>query len=310
MTQKKNNDFKPLTKSQRALIDRAGEIRLDRATSKDAAFLARQFVQATLPHTDPKADTWRRVNGNFALGMQAGYNPLTGKSYGLPYGIIPRLFLYYLNTEVLRTKSARVELGKSLSAFMRQLGLDPATGGGPRGDARRFQEQVTRLTRARISFMTELREGDDRGEAWLDMQVAPRGVLWWNPKAPGQDTLFDSWIEISRELYEAITAAPIPVDVRVLKAIKRSPLALDLYALLCFEVYRVSRTGQARSIPWGGLMRQLGADYQSETALKDFKAKARAQLRKIAACWGGLEVTTDEHGINVYPGSRLAIPEK
>lgn len=291
------------------MIDQAGEIRLDRATSKDAAFLARQFVQATLPHTDPKADTWRRVNGNFALGMQAGYNPLTGKSYGLPYGIIPRLFLYYLNTEVLRTKSPRVELGKSLSAFMKKLGLDPSTGGGPRGDAKRFQEQITRLSRARISFMSELQEGDERGEAWLDMQVAPRGVLWWNPKAPGQDTLFDSWLEISRELFDAITAAPIPVDVRVLRAIKRSPLALDLYALLCFEVYRVSRTGRPRLIPWGGLMQQLGADYQSETGLKDFKAKARAQLRKIAACWEGLDMTTDEHGINVYP-SRLAIPEK
>jgi hypothetical protein len=84
---------KPLTKAQRAIVNAGTEIRLDRATAEDPAYLARQFVQATLPHSDPKADTWSRQNGNFTLGIQAGFNVKTGKSYGLPYEIIPRLLL-------------------------------------------------------------------------------------------------------------------------------------------------------------------------------------------------------------------------
>lgn len=69
-TEKKS---RPLTKAQRAIVNAAAEIRLDRATTEDAAYLARQFVQATLPHSDPKTETWSRQNGNFTLGIQAGF---------------------------------------------------------------------------------------------------------------------------------------------------------------------------------------------------------------------------------------------
>ena len=114
---------KPLTKAQRAIVNAGTEIRLDRATAEDAAYLARQFVQATLPHSDPKAETWSRQNGNFTLGIQAGFNVKTGKSYGLPYGIIPRLLLFWITTEALKTKSPRLELGASMAGFMSEVGL-------------------------------------------------------------------------------------------------------------------------------------------------------------------------------------------
>lgn len=300
---------KAITKAQRAIIDAGADIHLDRATVEDAAYLARQFVQATLPHSDPKANTWSRQNGNFTLGIQAGFNIKTGQSYGLPYGIIPRLLLFWITTEAVKTKSPRLELGASLADFMRQVGLDP-THGGPRSDARRLQEQMTRLFQARISFMQDLENGHDIGTAWINMQVSRRGVLWWNPKTPEQSTLWNSWIEIERDFFEAITAAPIPIDTRALKALKRSPLALDLYSLLCYEAFRVERTSRERFIPWGGLMKQLGADYQSATALKDFKAKVRAALRKVSAVMPGLQCLTKESGLHILPGSQLAIPQK
>ncbi len=81
------SENKPLTKAQRAILDTAVAIRHEASTIEDVAFLARQFVQATLPHSDPKSDTWRRVNGNFALGIQAGFDPETGTTYGVRIGI-------------------------------------------------------------------------------------------------------------------------------------------------------------------------------------------------------------------------------
>lgn len=140
MTEKKH---KPLTEAQRALVKAATEISLDRATAEDAAYLARQFVQATLPHSDPKVDTWSRTNGNFSLGIQSGFDARTGKKYGLPYGIIPRLVLFWITSEAVKTKNPHLELGASMAAFMREVGLNPNTGGGLRGDARRLQEQIT-----------------------------------------------------------------------------------------------------------------------------------------------------------------------
>jgi hypothetical protein len=136
MTGKGNKSLaKPKNKTRRALVDASALIQLDRATEKDAAFLARQLIQATLPHSDPKADTWTRRNGNFALAVQAGLNPFTGKTYGIPYGIIPRLLLFWITTEAIKTNNPRLELGSSLAQFMRDVGLNPSTGGGIRGDA-------------------------------------------------------------------------------------------------------------------------------------------------------------------------------
>jgi hypothetical protein len=158
------SENKPLTKAQRAILDTAVAIRHDASTIEDAAFLARQFVQATLPHSDPKSDTWRRVNGNFSLGIQAGFDPETGTKYGVPYGVIPRLLLFWITTEAVRTKNPRLVLGSSLADFMREVGLNPDTGGGKRSDAKRLHEQCLRLFNARISFVGDTAEGEHFGQ--------------------------------------------------------------------------------------------------------------------------------------------------
>jgi hypothetical protein len=299
-----------VTEAQRQIINAATEIRLDRATAEDAAYLARQFVQATLPHSDPKTDTWSRTNGNFSLGIQSGFDARTGKKYGLPYGIIPRLLLFWITSEAVKTKNPRLELGASMAAFMREVGLNPNTGGGARGDARRLQDQMQKLFRARISFMQSVQQGDREGGAWLDMQISRKGMLWWNPRAPDQATLWGSWVELERDFFEAITASPVPVDTRALKALKRSPLALDLYALCCYEAYRVEQTGKARFIPWRALQKQMGADYDSDTAARDFGAKCRATLRKIKAVMPSLHLGKMQGGLSIMADSLPAIPRK
>jgi hypothetical protein len=300
----------PLTRPARKFLDEAVEIQLDRGSAKDAAFLARQFIQATLPHRDPKATTWTRKNGNFALGLQAGFNHLTGESYGLPFGVIPRLLLFWITTEALRTKERRLELGESLAHFMREVGLSPDTGGGKRGDAKRLQEQMRRLFQAHISFLQEVQEQGATGEAWLDMKIAPRGILWWDVKNPEQGTLWKSWIELGETFFEAITSSPIPVDTRALKALKRSPLALDLYALCCYESYRAEKNGKARFIPWRALMTQLGAEYEGERAAHDFAVKCRKALRKVQQVMPSLHLGNESGGILILSSSTTAIPQQ
>jgi hypothetical protein len=45
-----------ITKAQHAFLDSVVAIQADRATPEDIAFIARQFVQATLPHRDPEGE--------------------------------------------------------------------------------------------------------------------------------------------------------------------------------------------------------------------------------------------------------------
>lgn len=294
------------TRPQQKLVDAAMEIR-DRPDEIELAFMARQLVQCTLPHANPgDMPRWLRRNGRLALVIQPGWDSRKDVSIGYPYGTIPRLLLFWLNREAVQTKNRRIELGNSLAQFMRQLGLDP-TRGGKRSDSFRLKDQMHRLFRARISFDTTEDMPGGEMSRWLDMQVAPKGQLWWDHKQPLQDDLFESFIELGEDFYNAITAAPVPVDMRALKALKRSPLALDLYAWATHKALSVARKGQPQFIPWSLLAEQFGADYADHL---NFKKKAKAALRKIHTVYPAFKVADTVGGLTVLPQSRPSVPLK
>jgi hypothetical protein len=82
------------------------------------------------------------------------------------------------------------------------------------------------------------------------MRVAPKAMLWWDTSRTQQDNLWESWIELRGDFYAAITAGPVPVDLRALRALKRSPLALDLYAWLVHTAFPANRKKEARVVSW------------------------------------------------------------
>jgi hypothetical protein len=303
---KQKKAAQPLTRAHTKLLDAAVEIGMERPTERDAAYIARELVQCTLPHRNPgNVEAWTRRNGNLSLAIQAGWNHDTGKSVGYPFGSIPRLLLFWLTSEAVRTQSRRLELGHNLAMFMLELGLNPDNGTGKRSDARRLREQMERLFRARISFQRKHDETAGRkGKSWLDMQVAPKGELWWDERDPEQPTLWGSWIELGEDFYRAITAAPVPVDVRALKALKSSPLALDLYAWLSHEAYRAHKSKQGRFVAWSLLMEQLGTQYSDP---KNFGRHAREALRKVCAVYPALKLGSLRAGVQIDPKSFPAI---
>ncbi|MDB9526965.1 replication protein RepA [Oscillatoria sp. CS-180] len=180
---------KHLSHVQHRLLDLAVQVK-EHGYEPEKAFVSREMVQATLPHKNPgDIPAWSRRNGNYALTMQPGWDTWEKRSYGYPYGTIPRLLIFWLTTEALRTGDRRLELGNYLADFMRKLGLDPSRG-GKRGDAKRLRDQMERLFRARISF--EYR--DDKQQSWLDMQIAPKAMTWWSDNLAEQRTLWESYI--------------------------------------------------------------------------------------------------------------------
>ncbi len=270
----------------------------------EMAFLSRYLIQATFPHSNPRGNPpeWYRRKGNYTLSIQPGYktDEKTGGRccIGYPYGTIPRLLMYWLNTEVLRTGSRRIELGNNLAEFMRKVGLDPCRG-GKRSDFGRLKNQMERLFMATISFDY----ADEKQYKWVKMSVAPRGHFWWDPKEPYQVNLFDSWIELGEDFFNALLSASIPLDTRALRAIKNSSLALDLYAFSVYKAFHAQKFGQ-QTITWRQLAMQLGADYGR---LIDFKRKVITKLKEIKAVYPGLELEEMQDGFIIKP-SRLAIP--
>ena len=301
-------EFPPLTHAQEKLLNAGVQIS-QQPDAVELAYLARQLVQCTLPHADPgEVPLWTRTNGNITLVIaRTGFDSKTKAPIGYPYGSLPRLLLFWLNTEAVRTGKRRLEMGDTFSSFIRQLGLDPSRG-GLRSDARRLQEQMRRLFSAAINFQSHHIETDGREqEQSLNMNVSSRRELWWDPMHPEQVSLFGSWVELGELFFQAITEAPVPGDMRALRALKRSPLALDLYSWSTHKALTVARKGNSQFVPWVGLMRQFGTDYSEP---KDFRKKAIAALKKIQAVYPGLKLQDAEGGIIVHHTSRPAVAYK
>lgn len=280
------------------LISIAGEIRLD-PDKTESAFMARQLVQATLPHKNPgNVPAWSRKNGDLTLTIRPGWDHKKHKTIGYPYGTIPRLLLFWVTTEAVRTRSRKLELGDSLSEFMKAIGLNYYNGGGKRGDIKRLQNQMERLLRANISLDIVKKDGKITGKRWIDMQVASEGELWWNIKNPNQSSLFCSWIELSDKFYDAIVSAPVPVDMRILKALKRSPLALDLYAWATYAAYQTQKNKKERSVSWEWLHKQFGAEYGK---IDEFARNSWNALIKVQAVYPELNIERIRGGILVLP---------
>lgn len=87
--------------------------------------------------------------------------------------------------------------------------------------------------------------------------------LWWDPKRPEEPLLFDSEITLHEDFYQMLIDRPVPIDVRVLKDLMRSPLAIDLY---CWLTYRASYLKHEKAISWKQLQEQFGAEYSDTQA--------------------------------------------
>lgn len=253
------------------------------AVAVERGYTARELVLCTFPHRDPgSVPSWSRRNGHLTLILQPGIDPSTREPCGYPYGSLPRLFSFWLIRELIAAQSPCIRIKGTFNAFMRKVGVDPNTGGGKRSDAKRLRQQLMRFLRCRISFVYEEGTAAKGRLGWQDMTVASKAVFWWDYRNPEQDALFESTITVSEEFYRAVTQNPVPVDLRALRALKRSPFALDLYAWATYRVYTLGKSGAAQvTIPLEQLREQFGAEYGRPDHFKAALAKGLAEVRTV-----------------------------
>ena len=294
------------------IIEAAADI-IENPDDVELAFMARQFVQCTLPHSNPgDVPVWVRDNGAYSLVIQPQYDAKQRKSVGLPYGTIPRLVLFFIITEALRTGGRHVHLGGSFNEFCRNVGLDPSRG-GKRSDKKRLDDQTRRLIRSNFSFQISEGNAIKGAEAFINMQIADRGALWWDRSNPDQGSLFESVIELAEPFFNAIQEAPVPADMRALRALKGSSLALDLYMWTAHKTFIQTRRNKSQFVSWQALEKQLGSNYKRTRA---FRAKALQALREVYTVSPGLNIEDVENaeggGLIVHPGKTpvLSKPKK
>lgn len=246
-------------------------------------FLSRLLIQATLPHSEPKTNVCTRHNGNLRLTI------LADPQIGIPYGSMPRLLLAWLTTEAVRNKQRTLVLGSTLSDFLRQLDLGRT--GGAKGDITRLRTQMRRLFAASISAGYE----EPGHMAGVKVDVASRYSLWWDPKSPEQMGLWQSTVTLGEDFFSEITSHPVPVDLRALRLLSRSPLALDVYSWLTWRMFTLRKP---TTVPWEALRAQFGSNYGR---LDNFQAALRTTLLKVHVAYPQARVEITEAGLHLRP---------
>lgn len=280
---------------------------LPSAKAPHRGYLARELVQCTLPHRDPKKDVYIRKDGSYRLMIESGTDIRTGEKIGLPYGTLPRLLMLFVNTEAVRRQGKDDELiisfGNTMNDFLRRVGCNPATGGGKRGDAARIRAQHRRLFSARFTFAQTTGDEVFGSESRRPIEIASEIRTFWDYRNPDQGCLWESYVVLTKEFQEALVANPVPFDFEHLKALKRSALAIDLY---CWLTYRIHRANNSEFlVPYHALHQQFGTGYKRE---RDFRAALAEELAVVQDVFPAIRYEFEPRGLAVAGLCRRELP--
>ena len=280
--------------------DQADALVAAREGEPDTGFVMRLLALCTLPRTNPgDRFQYARTNGPWRLTLAR-----TGEAK-LPYGNLPRLLLAWICTEVVRTQSRTLRLGTTLREFMMQLGIQSRSG-GPRGDITRLHDQMERLFQCSV----QLAHRTDAGVHVVADHVASSVNLWWNPKRPDEPVLWGvSTIELGEKFFNEIIACPVPLDMNVLKAMKRSPLGLDLYLWLTYRLFGLE---EPLKLTWRQLYRQFGVNQAKadKRTVDNFRTDVLRELRKLKNAWPDLDYSTPTGCLVLRPARPLIAPSR
>ena len=283
------------------------QLALAREADPETGFINRVLAVCALPRQSlGKTGMYVRETGSYTLALTA-----TSPRYGLPYGTYPRLLFAWICTEAVRTQRRELVLGRSLNEFLTTLGIKSSNSGGRWGVRTRFTNQMQRLFACAIHMEVRHKADDIEGVTEYAGVIAERRSLWWDPRDPDQLMLWTSTIQLNQGLFDEIIRHSVPLDLNILRAIKRSPLAIDLYIWLTYTNYRAWRRGAGYKLSWYQLYRQFGNDPERPrtTQVTGFREAALRELKKIRVPWPQLRCRVI-NGSGSHGGYLLVMPTR
>ena len=220
-------------------------------------------------------------HGRAALSVEAGAlaNPDNVgeiRRCAVPFGSRARMVVPYVNACAVRNRGPEVDLGRSLRAFLGRLGI---SFDGRRGKA--VAEQVEAVAAASIVL----------GQWAGDRAVTSAGrianqVTFWMARDAAERLVWEPSMRLSDDYYAALAERPVPVDMRHLAKLARSPRRMDLYAWLAYRTARIP-AGREVHVPTESLRAVFAPDME---AARMFRLRLGADLRAIAAVYRDFRV--------------------
>jgi len=278
---------RPLSAVKRRMIE--SSVKIDATLPDEVVFQHSVFCQTVLPYRDPGPDVriWEREQGQVSLSLEAGRIKDPQGQYvpvGLPYGPAARLILCHLHTEALKTGSPAVDVGDSLTAFVRRLhGFDPDG-----RQIRKVKDQLTRLAAALIR-LAATREGRT---VQINTQIITAFEVW-QENFEGERFLFPQEIILSADYFESLHKHAVPLDERAVTALAHTAMGLDVYAWLAQRLHRLDPQ-RGQFIPWTALHEQFGQGYKQ---VKFFRRDFKTTLNQVLTQYPAARVKTDKGGM-------------
>ena len=305
MTDSSDQSPKPiselLTIKPPAFIDAAPDLFVSEV--EQPQFLHAILCQVGLPRSKVDGRTFVRTSGNASMLLEGGhFRDIWGKwvEAPLPYGTKPRLLMFHICSEVVRTKRPNVDLGPSVRHFLDRIGLDY---GGNQLRALKDQSRALAAMRMTLSYETAEKsviiktDPIKRFEAWIGGEK-DQGQLW-----PDE-------LVVADEFMQTLLEHAVPLDPAAIHTLQGSALALDVYAWLSHRLCRVRKDGGV-PLYWFSLRGQFGQEYKSD---KDFKREFLKALAAAKAAYPDARVEQVKGGIRLYPSpppvkqTRVVVP--
>lgn len=222
-------------------------------------FLHSPFTALSLPHrrayvTNDKGEkvealTYQVSNGRDTLIINGAADT------GLPFGNYPRLFHFYVCSEIKIHEDCMVYFKKSLREFM--LGLKMR---GSTSQKKLFYDQIIRFINS--TFRIERKNNDGTLSTIFPQQSIIQHNL--DPLWAGRGHKEPAYIEFSYDYVKTIIESSVPFHRDAIIALQGSTFSLDLYTWANARSYSLAYTSEKKVLlPYEVVMRQLGTSYKN-----------------------------------------------
>lgn len=314
-------ELEPITRSKD--IEHRREVQREKIANRSAqqrgaiGYTNRIMLQATFPLRNSELRYHKAVNGGLTVEMAA-----TGD--GLPYGSYPRLLMCWLTQAAQENalrfdendpNRLRITFGNNVARFMAQLGIDARYGKGSNTD--RMVDQLRRLFKTTLTVTQVSYDEKDkvRGERATNVTVGRAWEMYWTDRDE-QDMLLESSVVLQEDFFNLLVDRPVPIDMDILRHVKNSPLAIDLYLWLTYR-YSYLRTPTTVSVPQLMLQFGTGYDHESSADRRDFMVKFKRAWGKVQEVWpdARMGILSKGQGVILHPtkpsvGRRPARPKR
>ncbi|ANA15156.1 MULTISPECIES: replication protein RepA [Acetobacter] len=279
-------------KTQRLCVEAAHEVMSDEDQAIGIAHAG--FAMAALPHKKISESIWRREGGSIQLLVESGLDK-ENKAVGVPFGAMARLILLYLQTQAVRTRSREVELGSSMNAWLKAMGVSV---GGKTYIA--VRDQANRISRCRLTF-TRINAG---AEIITNGAFVRDAIMPVESENGNQLSFWKEAVRLDEGFYESLIEHPLPLREIAIRQISNKSKAIDIYIWLA---YRLHVLNDPLTLSWNTLKNQFGPEYKE---LRYFKKDIVTPLKIALSVYPEAKVQMDDkYGIILYP-SPPPIPEK